>query len=656
MGEAAERDLLTVRDWLDEALVGVRDIENRALDLVEVRSFLSLALAAVYEGCRENVDHPTVTSARTRAAEFARQALEGLQAVPVDEAAVDRELSLVARSVGALQDPTLGPPIPGLVIPHGRARPPLMASTVEPTLHDPARGPLFPTIPLRDRDDVVMPDVDPDAAPLVPVPEIRTLEELLAYAESVESKREGGGEPAAALPEPTPPPADPLAEAQRALLGDAIPERLLVFERARVCFEDLAMLSLVRQGGAADIWYQLEPLERRLLARVDAILALGVDLVPRLVQLLEDRPIPDAELLWASIFLLGCIRGDDTRDQIVRLVRLAPLDDEEYFEPIAEALALVPHRGVEGVARKWLESPEPQRVALAARVLGWRRATTVESILPLLGHDEPRVIEEAARALERVPGELREDDLRIALRHESPAVFAAAVETAIVRGFPGAVSECEFRLQRQQDLPHAALMLALTSNREALDLCFGLAATHPSAEVLETLGWLGQTSIVPFLLGRLRAGEVAAVRPLQRLTGASLTDEMPARAYAEEDLPFARSHFLAPPHELVLTEDPDAWEAHWRQYGEPAREDRRYRFGHPWSTRDDQWEMAEAYAANRERRLAYLELCGRTGGSIGFDQYTWTARQRPQLEAWSAYLGPAHGRVPSGTWPSRLAR
>ncbi|MBX3276028.1 MAG: hypothetical protein KF729_37600 [Sandaracinaceae bacterium] len=654
MGEPAPHDLLSVRSWLDEALVGLRTIEEPAPSLELARTFLSLALKAVYEGCRDGVDHPTVVAARKRAEEFTREALEGLQANPIDDDAMDQELRLIARALSALSDPSLGPPAPGLAIPHGRERPPLMAGTNLPRLHDPARQALYPTIPLAERDAVVLPEVDPDAPPPFEVPAIHTLEELLAYAASVEG---GVAEPAPPSEPPrVAPRPDPLKAAEIVLFGAAIPEQRLVYERARVHFEDIAMFSLLRKGDHGDIWHQLEPVERRLNARVDSILAHGVELIPRLIQLLEDRPVPDPELLWAAVFLLGCIDGDDTRDQILRLVQIAPLDDEEHFEPLADVLTLVPHWGVERFARQWLGSPDPHRVALGLRVLGMRRATVVETALPFLSHDHPRVVEEAARALERVSGELREDDLRIALRHDDPVIFAAALETAIVRGFRGAVLEAEYRLKRGANLPHAALMLALTSDEKELDLVFALAATDPSPMVFETLGWLGQTSIVPFLLGRLRDGDVAAVRALQRLTGASLTKDITVRLYPAEDRPFQRDHFVEPPHELVLSDDADVWEAHWERWGAPAREDRRYRFGHEWTTRDDYWEMAEGYAADRERRLAYLELCARSGGSLPFDPHAWVAWQRPQLEAWRDYLGPHHARAPRGLWTSRLTR
>jgi uncharacterized protein (TIGR02270 family) len=391
-----------------------------------------------------------------------------------------------------------------------------------------------------------------------------------------------------------------------------------------------------------------------MLARVDAILACGSWMLPRLIQLLEDRPIPDPEMLWAAIFVLGCLHGDDTRDQIVRLVDMSPLDDEELFEAIADVLSVVPHRGVEGVMRRWLEDGDPLRVALGVHVLGRRRATMVDTLLPLLAHDHPRVLEETARALEQVPGDLREPDLRDVLRHDDPAVFAAAAECAVVRGFRGGVVEAEYRLQRPNPVEHAAILVALTSDEAALELIFSVAAVKPSRVIYEALGWLGSLTIVPFLLGRLRDGDVSAVVALQRLTGASLTDEDPIRLFEEKDRPFVRDHFLPPPHELLLSEDADVWAQFWEEHKADAKEKRRYRFGHEWSSRDNLYELADMPGTARNRRFAYLELCARCGGSLPFDPKAFVVAQRAQVLRWAEYLGEHHARAPRGLWTSRL--
>lgn len=651
MGDTDSPDLMDVRALLDDALLSLRAIDDPDTPLEEVRSYLSLGLAAVYAGCRDAADHPTVRESAARALSFCRETLAALQKAPIDAPSVETTLRFVAQALGALSQPDIAPPVPGLSIPIDRPRPPLAASVGVPRLHDVQRGPLHPTVPLRERDLVRLPEVDPTEGPPGGVPRINTIAELEAWAASQDAEAIDAPAPPPILPPPEDP---PLERAMTSLIGCAVPEGTLIYGRASGFFEDIATMSSMRKADAGDVWHELAPVEHRMLARVDAILACGVWILPRLIQLLEDRPVPDPEMLWAALFMLGCIEGDDTRDQMVRLIRITPLDDDELFDAVADVLSVVPHRGIEGVLRGWLVSDDPYSTALAAHVLGRRRATMVQTLLPLLGHAHPRVLEETARALETVPGELHETDLRDVIRHADPRVFAAGAECAVVRGFRSGVTEAEYRLRRGDKLPRAALLVALTSDEEALDLVFSLAATAPSHEVFEALGWLGATSIVPFLLGRLGDGEVSAVTALQRLTGASLTEEDPYRHFAEEARPFSRAHFVAPPFEPFLSEDAAVWGAFWEEHGPNAVEHTRYRFGHAWTTEDNLYEMVEMPASTRCRRLAYLELCARAGGGFPFDPNAFVPHQWTAIRRWQEYLGESHSRAPRGAWASRL--
>src|SRR5678816_3879456 len=90
-------------------------------------------------------------------------------------------------------------------------------------------------------------------------------------------------------------------------------------------------------------WAGRAETERRLLARVDAIAACGEEVLPRLIGLLEERPVPDAHLTWALLFLLGSLAGDDAAEEAMRLARAAELDADGMAEALADALALAPH-------------------------------------------------------------------------------------------------------------------------------------------------------------------------------------------------------------------------------------------------------------------------------------------------------------------------
>lgn len=657
-GDHARRsDLLTVKALLDDALVGLRGIDDPEIPLQEARSYVSASLARVYEALAHATEARPFHEHSYAALQLARDALTALSFRPSLDPAVLDDLRLVAQAIGHLNGAVSPPEVP-LRLPRGDERPPLRASIDEPVLHDPERTVLYPTIPLPDLESVSPPAVDADAPSIAPPPPVRTAEDLAAlqaWGENLTAELDDDARPESALRPPRS--ARPDQEAIEATFGKAAAAPHVVWLRGRAFFEDIAMMSLMRQAGAGELWLNLEPVERRLLARVDALLACGPWIFPRLVQLLEERPVPDPELSWASLFVLGCVQGDDTRDQIERLLRTIDLDDPELFEAAADALAFAPHRGVEGIARRWLEAERPARVRLAVRVLGRRRATTVDTLRPLLRSPDPATLREVVAALELVPGELDPSELRAALAHGDVGLFRAAAECATARGLGAGVHEARSRLGEQRVSGAAALLAAIGSDERSLDLLLGAAATEPSADIYAALGWYGSIEAMPFLLGRLRDGDEAAVLGLQRLTGASLSDEDPELPeYAEDELPFARAKFVPPRFVAPLSTDAERWTAWWDRYGRKADARVRYRWGHRWSTRDDYHELAEAIAAPEDRRLAWLELCARTGGTLPFDAREFVSRQRAQVLAWRGHLGESHERVARGTWPVRFRR
>lgn len=652
-------DLLTVRALLDEALLGLRRIEDPGVPVLEARSYVSAALAQIYQALAHATELGVFREHTAAALQLSRDALAALSFTPSMDAALLDDLRLVAQAIGALNE-RIYPPEAASHLPRGEGRP-LLATVGEPRLHDPARDLLFPTVPLPDIETIPPPFVDLEAPPIEPPPKVVSPDDLPALAAWGERMAARTAELAEESPPPPalpPPPEDPDADAVEAMFGVAPPPAHVVWERARGFFEDLGMMSLMRRPGAFSVWSHYETLEQRMLARVDALLACGTWVLPRLIQLLEDRPIPDPELLWASIFVLGSIDGDDTRDQIERQLRLLPDDDESLFDAAADALRFVPHRGVEAILRRWLESPRPTQQRLAVRALGRRRATMVDTLRPYLMSGDDAIVAETLAALELVPGELEPRELDVGLVSRDERLFRAAAETATARGFSIGAREASARLRRRAVSDSAAMLLALTGGEDALESLLDAAATSPSPAVFAALGWYGSVAAMPFLLGRLEAGETAALLGLQRITGASLSEEEPVvPEYAEEERPFVRGRWVAPAQVFPLSADIGLWGDWWMRYGHGVADPRvRYRWGHVWSTRDDLHELEGALSSPAERRAAHLELCARTGGTLPFEPDAFVVRQRAQIAAWSEYLGPSHGRAPAGRWPVRFLR
>lgn len=368
---------------------------------------------------------------------------------------------------------------------------------------------------------------------------------------------------------------------------------------------------------------------------------------------LSFRPSIDPNV-YADLSLVG----DDSRDQIARLVHVTDLEDEALFEALADALSFAPHRGIETLLQRFFQGSDKSLARLSIRVLGRRRALPTDALRPLLRLDDPIILREVLEALERAPGELDTSELTHLLMHPDEAVFRAAAECATARGLGAGIREAKARLASGRPCDRAALLTAVGADEHALEHVLGAAASSsPSRAIHEALGWYGSIEAVPFLLGRLRDGDEAAVLGLQRITGASLSDEdRELPTYAEDELPFVRTKFVAPRFVVPLSLDADRWAAWWERYGRAAEPRVRYRWGHRWSTRDDLYELRDAVASPDERRLAYLELCVRTGGTLPFDAREFVVRQRAQVDAWAQYLGPTHERARPGTWPVRFLR
>jgi hypothetical protein len=547
--------------------------------------------------------------------------------------------------------------------PPARAREPagpLPATLGEPALLDLARGPLPPRAP-----PAPAAEARPGEAPPPPEPRPLTLAELqaaLAEAQGAgtdESDDEGEQSPEAedgrAAATPAEPPGAADAELEREYFGVALAEPELVFDRARVALEDLALLGSMRRPLPDQGWAGRAEAERRLLARLDAIAACGGDVLPRLIALLDDRPVPDPELTWALVFLLGSLTGADAANEAMRLAGSAALDADGMAEALADALSLAPHPALTPALVPWLSDAAPERRAIAVRALSRRGALGTPQASAATADRDAGVVAAAAAALATSAGPLESSLLARLARHADEAVVAAALETALIR-------RSEVGLRRARELvaegrpehAGAAWLVGVAGTAEDLGLLRGAAAAG-SAAAVGALGWHGHPEAVSDLLAMLE-GDLApaALDALQRITAATLTEADPEPRYEEGSEPFAASEGPVPdPVPLVL--DPGPWRAWWKEHGTRIRPGTRCRFGHAWSPADDVNELEAPLSVPRIRRLAHLELCARTAGGAPLDLDAFVARQRRQLAAWGE-IAARSARGASGGWPVRPGR
>lgn len=644
--------LSEARTVVDDALVALATAEDELATRREAVRVLSEALSQLDAAIADpEVFHERTASARDVVGDL----LSVLEAQLGPGAAQSPSASLLARSLEALA---------GIrweahsAVATARAREstgPLRASIGEPGLLDLARGPIIPLVPVLGTPQ--RPALT-DATALKPANEppslsLAELDAAIAAAERESEPEERIDEEAAQQQEDELPRVSD-GELESAYFGNAITREEQMHERARNCLEDLALLGAVRRPLPDQGWAGREEAERRLLTRLDAIMACGESVLPSLVAMVEERPVPDPQLTWALVFLYGSIAGDDAAEEAMRLARVAPRRADGMVDALADAFALAAHPGLSPRLAAWLSDPAPERREIAIRALSRRGALSPAQALAATADAEPRVIAAAAAALATTTGPAPSELLWNLAHHSEAVVVEAALQSALARGIDVAVRRARKLLEEgKPDLAGAAMTLAIAGEADDLELLQAAAASG-STLAIEALGWFGDPAAVEDLLGRLESDAApSALEALQRITAASLTDADPAPEYPEGNEPFAASDGPMP-HPIPLCTDPNAWRTWWNAHGKRAPHRTRHRFGHLYTPADSLRELEHPLSTPRSRRLAQLELCARLGARPRVDLEAFVARQRRQLAEWRQEL--LRHRATPGEWSVRLGR
>lgn len=659
LSPAARADLGEVRARLDEALVtlaaaalpGGREVARSVGDAITavyemlaapgdgawVQSTFARALSATRAAlARLQEDPPEPSSAHELARDLVASALQGLNAVP-------------ALRADGFEAPRQSPGV-------------LRASLDEPVSLDATRGLVVPMVPMPAPPEAPSPP-PPDPPPPQGITSLSELEEFAAASRARMEAMEAASEARPSLAPPLPPsaPVDLPGRAAALVFGVAIPPEQVLFERARTCLEDLGMFGLLRRPMSGSSWRAAARTEQRLLRRVDALVACGDGVVPGLVAMLEERPLPDPELTWAAVFFFLSLRGSDALDAALRIARASLSQDDAVALSVADAFAHCPHPMLDEALRGWLTAPESSRRAVALDALSRRYALMASQwdavAREALSLDDEPALRASARALARVQGDVDPSLALSLLRHPLPAVARPAIEGRIARGQrDGAWRALELTEGVDGGFAGAVRYVALAGTRLSKAALIADAGRGGSLALLDALGWYGDPDFVDDLIGALSFDDAAtkalAVGALERITGAMLTDDAPEGI--DPTLPWPRPEGFVPTAVAEPCVEMAVWRRWWSRVGGGAPAGQRLRWGRPWSPMDNVTEMDRDDAAPDVRRMAWLELCARTGGSIAFDPEDWVSRQERAVSAWRSYVSSPRVAAMAGRWPSAL--
>ena len=645
MAESAS-EVVRVRSALDAALLELRAVQDPAVPLLEAERELARSVAQLYEALASTHDATAFRKAVVEAARHAEEALGPLRRSGSSDPAVARSTASLTDAVRALSGPVHIPAGLTLDLPgprKGRALVPALGD--EPRLLDLRRGVLEPALPLTAPDEPPSVSVDPEEVPPGPRPSV---EALLAEAQA-----------AATLPESTPrtvPPPESRAitpeELRRALVGEALTEEAFRFQRARHFFEDLGTMGLIRRPADGAHWRVSAKVERRLLARVDAILACGTEMLPRLVRSLGESPLPDAELTWAAVLVHGMLAGDDAFDEVVRLVHASPLEDPAFLDSISDALRFLPHPRTEAQLQQWLGSRDGRLRRLGLFTLGRRGTLDAADAWRGLQDPDPEVRAAAAAALPGASRPLDDGQLGRVLQDADPSVVEAGLRSALLhRRAAGTRVALGLLAEGRGGFARAAVYAALSASEDARPVFASAWAGAPDPVLAEALGWWGDPESIDPLLSWAEQDTPGAVLALQRLTGASLVDPDVSPDDPVDEAAFGPGWRVPAPFE-VLTPEVQVWRSWWTRHRSRAPRARRVRWGRLFSAEALLWEIDEGPFGAEDRRLSHLELRARTGGELPLEPGEFVARQAGQVAAWREWIRGGHA-LPAGTWTRR---
>ncbi len=549
------------------------------------------------------------------------------------------------------------PPVPS---------PELRASLERPPLHSIDRPSLTPNLRVP----------DPKALEVEVVPPRfetpKTFEELEQTVKLMKERAAAPKPPRLkpAKPSPAPQPESPPGFAED--IRPALSEASFLRERVRGCFEEVTMIGVQRAPLLGDPWRGSRVLERRLVASIDAIVAMGPPALTFLESMVMDAPLKDPSRVFGIAMVLGCVTGRDTLAMAERVFAAFELDDPQHAAHLGLALKLVPHPHLPLTLRTFLSDPDSARRALAIDVLAYRGLATPEE-LARAGNDEPDVAAAALPwlALSRHPGVRAAIDATI--DGPLPRVRVAARLAMALSGDYRTVASLRGALDGEgEEAEAAASLLGIVAGPSEAELLLEKAVAAPTRASVAAVGWAGAKAAFPALMALLRHKDepvvLAAAYALDRLSNAGLyedaiveADEIMVPDIPEPDLggkppPLART--VSDPRDLPAepstdtlqrpTTDPQRWAAWWKEKGDSYGEKARHRRGFPYTPYTSWLELDRWPCTPGERRLLHYELVARTGDYVRFDTIDFVPVQEDSLAAWEPLARNASGNP--GSW------
>lgn len=431
-------------------------------------------------------------------------------------------------------------------------------------------------------------------------------------------------------------------------------ERAQIEQLARDAMEDLASFSTLRVLGDDEPWKYGEGFERRLLANLDALVALArptrrgaaeLDLAEALFAYATEWIVPDRGRTFGFALTLGCVDSDSALLWVTMALRQAAVQTMPAY---VDALVLASNPSIPSKLIGLLSDDVSRDVVLVALKAALRRKLfNGGRMMPLSAHPDAEVAALATRCFAFAPAPLAQSGLQELAASEHLSVRVAAGATMLELGLtvPGlqvlrdSIDETVGRGKLEDSGPqrsaiHRALRsLALHGDPHDADRVWATArALHAYREV----GYFGHIGHVPLLFATM--DELSQAEVSVSLVLAGVIDLLTQTAGA-----LRRITGIDPPSFGSSRYDLDGFKQLWAsrapEVQNVAYTEGRLRFGRAWAKRRIVEELLDPETRQGDRRLLADELALVSGGQLRFDVDGWVNDQRAFLrmvqEAWT---------------------
>lgn len=552
---------------------------------------------------------------------------------------------------------------------------PLRAGSVLPPFHTIERMSLAPSFRA--------PPV-PDTPPTLPEPELpepTTFEELAAAAAAVRRLVEERTKALTKKPERTS--KNPEPEEVPPGFAFAPPKRLdedeFIRRWARVCVDEVGMLGVQRAPLLGDDWRSCIELEKRMVASIDAIAALGPTAIAHVEQLAMDAPAADPMRVFAVTMIGGCLEGRDALGGAERVLHHFGAGDPLVADAFVAAMKLAPNPFVQNVLRSLLASSDRACRAVAVEVLayrGWLGSTDLEA---LAYEEDPRIFALALPALAAARHVGFGPAIARALEHADMRVREAALDAMALAAHQDAASAA--RAAAVGELGDRALIrLAIVADEDDARWLLRRMQGAPSPAAIDAVGWAGLVEAVPALIHVLESGEddakLAAGAALERMLDAKLVENIEIQPEALEEVeviepdpepPLPRptlAQLVSHPRDLprvsssetleVPSTAPARWGAYWAEHRRRYDSRQRLRRGQAYSPAVSLYELDRLALMPEDRRRLHRELAARVGKMTHFDPFDFVRTQEQNLDAWASLVRSSAEM--QGSWGRPSAR